>query len=127
RLGVLGRWDAPYLTMNYSYEAAIVEELSKIMRNGYVYKGKKPVYWCAHDATALAEAEVEYENHVSPSVYVRFKVKDDKGKLPASFRGKNVSFVIWTTTPWTLPANLAITVHPSLEYAGFEVEGNLFI
>ena len=127
RLGVLGRWDAPYLTMNYSYEAAIVEELSKIMRNGYVYKGKKPVYWCAHDATALAEAEVEYENHVSPSVYVRFKVKDDKGKLPASFRGKNVFFVIWTTTPWTLPANLAITVHPSLEYAGFEVEGNIFI
>ena len=125
RLGVLGRWEAPYLTMNYSYEAAIVEELSKIMRNGYVYKGKKPVYWCAHDATALAEAEVEYENHVSPSVYVRFRVKDDKGKLPASLKNKNVYFVIWTTTPWTLPANLAITVHPSLEYVAFGVETDI--
>ncbi len=127
RLGVLGRWKEPYLTMNYSYESAIVEELSKIMRNGYVYKGKKPVYWCAHDATALAEAEVEYENHVSPSVYVRFRVKDEKGKLPASLKGKNVYFVIWTTTPWTLPANLAVTVHPALDYVGFKVGENIYI
>ncbi len=121
RLGVLGRWQDPYLTMNYDYESAIVGEVSKIMRNGYVYKGKKPVYWCAHDATALAEAEVEYENHVSPSVYVRFRVRDDKAKLPASLKDKNVYFVIWTTTPWTLPANLAITVHPELEYVAFGV------
>ncbi len=127
RLGVLGRWEDPYLTMNYGYESAIVGELSKIMRNGYVYKGKKPVYWCAHDATALAEAEVEYENHVSPSVYVRFRVKDDKGKLPAVLKDKNVYFVIWTTTPWTLPANLAITVHPDLEYVGFSVGENIYI
>ncbi len=122
RLGVLGRWQEPYLTMNYSYESAIVEELSKIMRNGYVYKGKKPVYWCAHCVTALAEAEVEYENHVSPSVYVRFRVNDDKVKLPASLRDKNTYFVIWTTTPWTLPANLAITLHPELEYVAFGVK-----
>lgn len=121
RLGVLGRWDQPYLTMNYAYEAAIVEELAKIMRNGYVYKGKKPVYWCSHDVTALAEAEVEYEDHVSPSVYVRFALKDDKGKLPAQAKGQPVSFVIWTTTPWTLPANLAITVHPELIYVAFRV------
>ncbi len=121
RLGVLGRWDQPYLTMNYGYEAAIVEELSKIMRNGYVYKGRKPVYWCAHCITALAEAEVEYEDHVSPSVYVRFKVKNDRGKLPVPLKNENVYFVIWTTTPWTLPANLAITVHPDLEYVAFKV------
>ncbi|MCL4558587.1 MAG: isoleucine--tRNA ligase [Deltaproteobacteria bacterium] len=127
RLGVLGRWEQPYLTMNYGYEAAIVEELSKIMRNGYVYKGKKPVYWCAHCVTALAEAEVEYEDHVSPSVYVRFRVKDDKKKLPASLKGKNAYFVIWTTTPWTLPANLAITVHPDLDYVGFRVGGDVYI
>lgn len=127
RLGVLGRWAEPYLTMNYNYEADIIEELSKIMRNGYVYKGKKPVYWCAHDATALAEAEVEYENHVSPSIYVRFKVKDDKGKFPASIKGKNIYFVIWTTTPWTLPANLAITLHPELEYAYFNAGGEIYI
>lgn len=127
RLGVLGRWVEPYLTMNYDYEAGIIEELSKIMRNGYVYKGKKPVYWCAHDATALAEAEVEYENHVSPSIYVRFKVKDNKGKFPASIEGKNIYFVIWTTTPWTLPANLAITLHPELEYVYFNAGGEIYI
>ncbi len=127
RLGVLGRWAEPYLTMNYAYEAAIVEELSKIMRNGYVYKGKKPVYWCAHCITALAEAEVEYEDHVSPSVYVRFAVKDDNGKLPTSLRNKHVYFVIWTTTPWTLPANLAITVHPDLDYVGYKVGDDVYI
>jgi len=127
RLGVLGRWEEPYLTMNFSYESAIVEELSRIIRNGYVYKGRKPVYWCAHCVTALAEAEVEYENHVSPSVYVRFKVKDDKGRLPAALKGDRVYFVIWTTTPWTLPANLAITVHPDLDYVGFKVGDDIYI
>ncbi|MGC8900866.1 MAG: isoleucine--tRNA ligase [bacterium] len=121
RLGVLGRWEEPYLTMNYSYESAIVEELSKIIRNGYVYKGIKPVYWCAHCVTALAEAEVEYEDHTSPSIYVRFNVKDDRGKLPSELKGKHVYFVIWTTTPWTLPANLAITVHPEFNYVAYRV------
>ncbi len=127
RLGVLGRWQEPYLTMNYAYEGTIVEELSRIMRNGYVYKGKKPVYWCAHDATALAEAEVEYENHVSPSVYVRFRMKDGTPELPAALRNREVYFLIWTTTPWTLPANLAITVHPELEYVAFMVDGPVYI
>lgn len=121
RLGVLGRWEEPYLTMNYNYESAIVEELSKIIRKGYVYKGIKPVYWCAHCVTALADAEVEYENHTSPSIYVRFKIKDDKGKLPSELKGKHVYFIIWTTTPWTLPANLAITVHPELDYVAYRV------
>jgi len=127
RLGIFGRWQKPYLTMEYGYEAAIVEELSRVIRNGYVYKGKKPVYWCAHCVTALAEAEVEYAEHVSPSVYVRFRVSDDKGRLPSSLKNDNVYFLIWTTTPWTLPANLAITVHPDLDYSGFKVGEDIYI
>ncbi len=113
RLGVFGRWDEPYLTMDYSYQATILRELGRFLKEGLIYRGKKPVHWCADCRTALAEAEVEYYEKQSPSVYVSFRVKDDKGlKLP-----ENTCMVIWTTTPWTLPANLAIAVHPELTYS----------
>ncbi len=115
RLGVLGDWENPYSTMSYAYEATIVRELGRFVGAGSVYKGLKPVHWCATCVTALAEAEVEYEDHRSPSIYVKFPVKDPKGMFPlAPQRGTH--FVIWTTTPWTLPANLAIALHPRQMY-----------
>jgi isoleucyl-tRNA synthetase len=112
RLGVFGDWENPYLTMNRAYEAVEVRELGKFFAAGSVYRQKKPVYWCASCVTALAEAEVEYEDHTSASIYVKFAVKDGKGKLA----GDNLYFVIWTTTPWTLPANQAIALNPSFVY-----------
>ncbi|HEX9880007.1 MAG TPA: isoleucine--tRNA ligase, partial [Candidatus Binatia bacterium] len=115
RLGVLGDWHNPYLTMTYDYEAAILREFGKFVKASGVYKGKKPVLWCPVDETALAEAEVEYEDHTSPSIYVKFRVKDPKGKFTPD-TAKGAYFVIWTTTPWTLPANLAIALHPKLMY-----------
>ncbi len=117
RLGVLGRWDAPYTTMSHGYEAAIVRTLATAAEKGFLYRGKKPVYWCIHDRTALAEAEVEYAEHVSPSIHVAF---DLISPLPAAaLTGRPVRLVIWTTTPWTLPANLAIAAHPDLEYVAY--------
>jgi isoleucyl-tRNA synthetase len=116
RLGVFGRWEAPYLTLSFDYEAQEIRELATFARRGALYRRKKPVYWCITDQTALAEAEVEYEEHVSPQVYVAMAAAEDLGGLSAALSGKGVSFVIWTTTPWTLPANLAIAVHPKLEY-----------
>ena len=112
RLGVLGDWQKPYLTINHQYEAVEMRELGKIAGAGIVFRQKKPVYWCASCVTALAEAEVEYEDHTSASIYVKFGVKDGKGKLA----GDNLYFVIWTTTPWTLPANQAIALHPKFMY-----------
>ena len=127
RLGVLGDWENPYLTMNFEYEGITAAELAKFAQNGGLYKGKKPVHWCSSCGTALAEAEVEYADHVSPSVYVKFPLKDDiTGDLP-QLDGKNVSLVIWTTTPWTLPANLAITLHPELEYVALEAGGEVLV
>jgi isoleucyl-tRNA synthetase len=116
RLGVFARWDAPYLTLSFDYEAQQIRELGTFARRGLLYRRKKPVYWCITDQTALAEAEVEYADHESPSVYVAMDAVGDLGRLPEAVRGKKVSYVIWTTTPWTLPANLAIAVHPELEY-----------
>jgi isoleucyl-tRNA synthetase len=113
RLGVLGDWQRPYRTMDSSYEAQEIRDLGKIVESGALYRKKKPVYWCASCVTALAEAEVEYEEHTSASIYVKFAVKDGHGKLPTS---EQTFFVIWTTTPWTLPANQAIAVHPSFTY-----------
>ncbi len=114
RLGVLADWKNPYLTMDFSYEAAIVREFGKFVEQGLVYKGLKPVHWCNSCQTALAEAEVEYDDHISPSIYVKFPVKFG---VPQSFGElKNLHMVIWTTTPWTLPANLAICLHPELKY-----------
>jgi isoleucyl-tRNA synthetase len=116
RLGILGEWDRPYLTMNKRYEADIVRALAAFVRRGYVYKGRKPVYWCATDRTALAEAEVEYADHVSPSIYVKFPWTGSAAALSPELSGKRVSLVIWTTTPWTLPANVGIQIHPELPY-----------
>ncbi|HJZ83644.1 MAG TPA: isoleucine--tRNA ligase [Polyangia bacterium] len=112
RLGVWGLWEQPYLTMEPRYEADVVRCLAGFARGGYLYKGKKPVYWCATDHTALAEAEVEYAEHTSPSIYVKFAYPEP---LPG-LAGKRVFLVVWTTTPWTLPANVGIQVHPGLEY-----------
>ncbi|HWP57323.1 MAG TPA: isoleucine--tRNA ligase [Candidatus Acidoferrales bacterium] len=113
RLGVLGDWENPYRTIDRSYEAAEIRELGKLIARGALYRQKKPVYWCPSCVTALAEAEVEYEDHKAPSIYVKFPVQDARGKRaidPGSY------FVIWTTTPWTLPANQAIAVHPDFIY-----------
>ncbi len=126
RLGVFGDWENPYLTMAYGYEATIVRELGKFVGNGSVYKGKKPVYWCGFDETALAEAEVEYADHESPSLYVRFDLPD-AGKALPSLKGKQASIVIWTTTPWTLVANLAISLHPEYDYAAVETGGRVLM
>ena len=124
RLGVFGEWDNPYLTMDYKYQATILRELGRFVANGLVYKGKRPIHWCASCQTALAEAEVEYNDKESPSVYVRFKIQDARFKeiFPA-LADKDVSIIIWTTTPWTLPANLAIAMHPEFEYAAVEIQG----
>src|SRR5512143_3161237 len=126
RLGVFGDWDHPYRTMDYGYEASIVRELGKFVAAGGVYKGKKPVYWCGFDETALAEAEVEYADHESPSVYVRFELTDAGRALP-SLAGKKTSIVIWTTTPWTLVANLAVALHPEFDYVAIEADGSVLI
>ncbi|MFY9397528.1 MAG: isoleucine--tRNA ligase, partial [Desulfomonilia bacterium] len=119
RLGVLGVWDDPYITMKYSYEATIVRELGKFIGNGSIYKARKPVYWCAKCGTALAEAEVEYHDQSTPAIFVRFKmISDISGKVPELKEYKDETYiVIWTTTPWTIPANLAIALHPDLEYS----------
>src|SRR5919106_430558 len=127
RIGVHGDWDHLYLTMDFGYQAAIARALRRFVEQGLVYKGKKPVHWCIHCRTALAEAEVEYEDHTSPSIYVEFPLapssQDDLvGRVPA-LAGRNVSVLIWTTTPWTIPANLAIAFHPEFDYAAYDVGG----
>jgi isoleucyl-tRNA synthetase len=127
RLGVFGEWENPYLTMKYEYQATIVREFGKFLLNGSVYKGKKPVHWCPTCKTALAEAEVKYENHRSPSIYVRFKMVSEIGNVFPSLQGKTVYIIIWTTTPWTIPANLAIALHPDFTYVAAEVNGDVYI
>ncbi|MFQ5354468.1 MAG: class I tRNA ligase family protein, partial [Thermodesulfobacteriota bacterium] len=118
RLGVFGKWETPYLTMNFSYQAAIMTELGKFNDRGLIYKGKKPVHWCASCRTALAEAEVEHADKTSPSVYVAFPVDKEEleERLDVSIPHEKTAVIIWTTTPWTLPANLAIAMHPDLDY-----------
>jgi isoleucyl-tRNA synthetase len=120
RLGVLGRWNDPYLTMNHEYEAIVAGALLDFMEKGYVYRGRKPVYWCIYDTTALAEAEVEYQDYTSPSVWVKFAVAGAGKSEPAGM--SDVSAVIWTTTPWTLPHNRALAFHPDYEYVVVETE-----
>lgn len=127
RLGVLGDWEAPYLTMNYSYQAAIVRELGRFFEAGSVYRGYKPVHWCMSCRTALAEAEVEYEDKSSPSITVRFPVVSGAEKILEGLAEGPLFAVIWTTTPWTIPANLAIAVHPDLVYAVVAVEGDYYL
>src|SRR5438477_827429 len=131
RLLVLGDWDHLYLTMDYKYQAAIARALGKFVEQGLVYKGKKPVHWCIHCRTALAEAEVEYADHSSPSIYVEFPLADASAsdlaaRVPA-LQGRPVSVLIWTTTPWTIPSNLAVAFHPEFDYAAYEVEGRAII
>jgi isoleucyl-tRNA synthetase len=130
RLGVFGLWDNPYLTMEPGYQAAIVRSLGSFVEQGMVYKGKKPVHWCMHCRTALAEAEVEYEPHTSPSIYVEFPLKAESrdelaSRVPelaeALRAGRPVSVLIWTTTPWTIPSNLAVAFHPEYEYGAYSV------
>jgi isoleucyl-tRNA synthetase len=121
RLGVLGDWEHPYLTMAPEFEAEEVKVFGKMYEKGYIYKGLKPVYWCPHDETALAEAEIEYDNDKCRSIYVKFKVKDDKGKLKGICDLDSTYFVIWTTTTWTLPGNLAICVNPNFTYVLMKV------
>ena len=129
RLGVLGNWDNPYLTIAPDYEAEQVRLFGDMFKKGYIEKGLKPVYWCAACETALAEAEVEYADHTSTSIYVRFKFDDDSVKKINNFvdtEGKDVYAVIWTTTPWTIPSNMAISLHPRLEYTFFEKGGDVY-
>jgi isoleucyl-tRNA synthetase len=121
RLGIFGRWNDPYLTMNFEYEATIAGAFLDFMESGYVYRGRKPVYWCIHDYTALAEAEVEYEDHTSPSIWVKFAVVGG-GSGAAARIGNDVSAVIWTTTPWTIPHNRALAFHPNFEYVVVDTE-----
>ena len=126
RLGVMGDWDNPYLTLRPRYEAEQLRAFAQIIRNGHLYKGYKPVHWCLDCRSALAEAEVEYEERTSPAIDVRFEVVDRAdlarrlGRHGAARRSP-ASIVIWTTTPWTLPANQAVAVHPEFDYSLFEV------
>lgn len=127
RLGVFGTWDQPYLTLNPGYEGEIIRHLAAFFNNDQIYKGKKPVYWCTQCETALAEAEIEYKNRLSPSIYVKFPLISDLSQKFPQLKGKNISILIWTTTPWTLPANLAIAFHPDHEYSAVETEEGVFI
>lgn len=126
RLGVYGEWNNPYLTMNKSYEASIVREFAKIVEKGAVYRADKPVYWCSDCGTALAEAEVEYKDHLSHSIFVKFKITDES-KKKLNLEDKDAFVIIWTTTPWTLPANLAITLHPDFNYGAYETDSEVWI
>src|SRR5262249_3559157 len=145
RLGVFGEWNHPYITMSNAYEAHIARVFSKFVERGYVYKGARPVYWCITDQTALADHEVEYKDHTSPSIYVKFPVPPDQvqelkrriaarasDRLPATsdlslLDSKPVYVLIWTTTPWTLPANIGITVHPNFSYSAFDFGSEIYI
>ena len=131
RLGVFGDWDHLYLTMDFRYQAAIARALGKFVERGLVYKGKKPVHWCIHCRTALAEAEVEYADHSSPSIYVEFPLGassvDELVRRVPALAGRQVSVLIWTTTPWTIPSNLAIAFHPEFDYAAYDVDGRAVV
>jgi isoleucyl-tRNA synthetase len=131
RLGVMGEWDRPYITMDFKYQAAIARALGAFVEQGLVYKGKKPVHWCIHCRTALAEAEVEYHDHTSPSIYVEFSLgagsRDELNTRVPVLAEHQVSVLIWTTTPWTIPANLAIAFHPEFVYGAYLIDGRALI
>jgi isoleucyl-tRNA synthetase len=127
RIGVFGRFDRPYVTMNPQYESVVLETFYSFYEKGFVYKGLRAVYWCMHDETALAEAEVEYENHTSSTVWVKYALLDDPAKIDPALAKKRVSTIIWTTTPWTLPASMAVAFHPDEEYVALEAGGEVYI
>jgi isoleucyl-tRNA synthetase len=127
RLGVFGDWEHPYLTLDPAYEAAEVRELARFMERGSLYRRKKPVYWCPSCVTALAEAEVEYDDVTSPSIFVAFALRQPYPEVLGPLAGRPVLAVIWTTTPWTIPANLGIAFHPELEYVAVEAAGRVFL
>ncbi len=130
RLGVLGNWEKPYLSIDGDFEAEQVRVFGEMYKKGYIEKGLKPVYWCASCETALAEAEVEYADHTSTSIYVRFKFEDEALATINHFapvEGKDVYAIIWTTTPWTIPSNMAISMHPRFEYTFFEYKGDVYV
>ena len=127
RIGVFGRWARPYSTMTPEYEAVVLGTFYQFLERGFVYKGLRSVYWCIHDQTALAEAEVEYENHTSTTVWVKYALKDDPAQIAAALKGKKVYTIIWTTTPWTLPASMAVAFHPDEEYVALESVGEVYI
>jgi isoleucyl-tRNA synthetase len=123
RIGCFGRWNQPYKTMGRAYEASTLEAFYGFLEKGFVYRGLKPVYWCIHDRTALADAEIEYEVHTSPSIYVRYRLTSAPEVIDPALAGRDLSTIIWTTTPWTLPASLAVAFHPDFEYVALEVPG----
>jgi isoleucyl-tRNA synthetase len=127
RIGCIGRWNTPYKTMSRDYEAHTLEAFYGFLEKGFVYRGLKPVYWCIHDRTALAEAEVEYEMHTSPSVYVRYRLTSDAAAINPALKGKQVSTIIWTTTPWTLPASMAVAFHPDFDYVALAAGDQVYI
>jgi isoleucyl-tRNA synthetase len=127
RIGVFGRFDRPYATMNPQYESVVLETFYAFYEKGFVYKGLRAVYWCMHDETALAEAEVEYENHTSTTVWVKYALLDDPSRSDPKLAGKKVFTIIWTTTPWTLPASMAVAFHPDEEYVAIESGGAVYI
>jgi len=127
RIGVFGRFDRPYATMNPQYESVVLKTFYSFYEKGFVYKGLRAVYWCMHDETALAEAEVEYENHTSPTVWVNYALLDDPARIDPALAGKKVSTIIWTTTPWTLPASMAVAFHPDEEYVALESGEKVYI
>jgi isoleucyl-tRNA synthetase len=127
RIGVFGRWDQPYSTMTPQYESVVLATFYSFFEKNFVYKGLRSVYWCIHDKTALAEAEVEYENHTSTTVWVKYPLTGDPAALDPALKGKKVFTVIWTTTPWTLPASMAVAFHPDEEYVALESGGEVYI
>src|SRR5712692_7497556 len=127
RIGVFGRFDRPYATMTPQYESVVLQTFFTFYENNFVYKGLRAVYWCMHDETALAEAEVEYENDTTQTVWVKYALLDDPAKVDPALAGKKVSTIIWTTTPWTLPASMAVAFHPDEEYVAIESGGEGYI
>jgi isoleucyl-tRNA synthetase len=127
RIGVFGRWEEPYSTMTPQYESVVLATFYDFLEKDFIYKGLRSVYWCIYDRTALAEAEVEYENHTSPTVWVKYALAEDPARLDPALAGKKVFTVIWTTTPWTLPASMAVAFHPDAEYVALESAGEVYI
>ncbi len=128
RLGIWAEWDKPYLTLNHDYEAAVIRLFGEMAQNGVIYKGRKPIHWCMHCETALAEAEIEYANHKSPSIFVTFKVTTPSPDLASLIGETPTDVLVWTTTPWTIPANVAIAAHPHFRYAVLTTPtGNLVV